>query len=218
MEWQTEIYLSLTESLLKSNFKKYERTAMTTQPDFYINSSGQISAEFVGRNILTFNQATLFVRQLPYGRNADKNNLASVFTDNCGTCSTKHALLKRLADENNFKELRLTVGLFKMNGKNTPEISMTLKLNNLEYIPEAHCYLKYSDLILDYTKQNSTPSDFIDDLIEEIEISPNQITDYKIKYHKNYLATWLDKTEQLNLTLNDLWTIREQCIQNLTDN
>ena len=103
-----------------------------------------------------------------------------------------------------------------------PELVATSKTDTLKFTSgiraEAHCYLKYNDLILDYTKQNSTPSDFIDDLIEEIEISPNQITDYKIKYHKNYLATWLDKTEQLNLTLNDLWTIREQCIQNLTDN
>ena len=76
--------------------------AMTNLPDFDIKSTGQISKEFVDRNILTFNQATLFIKELAYGRNADKNNLTSVFMDNCGTCSTKHALLKRLADENNF--------------------------------------------------------------------------------------------------------------------
>ncbi|MBX3163364.1 MAG: hypothetical protein KF900_02700 [Bacteroidetes bacterium] len=187
------------------------------QPDFYINSSGKISTEFVRRNILTFNQAALFIRQLPYGRNSNKNDLTTLFLDNCGTCSTKHALLKQLAIENNFDEMKLIVGLFKMNGKNTPEVSTTLKRNHLEYIPEAHCYLRYKNLILDYTKQNSKPSDFIDDLIEEIEISPNQIADYKVNYHKNYLVTWLDKTEQLNLTLSDLWTIREQCIQNLAD-
>ncbi|MFN6341326.1 MAG: hypothetical protein ACK4Y6_02890, partial [Bacteroidota bacterium] len=75
---------------------------MTNQLDFEIKSKGQISKEFIDRNIFTFNQASIFVRQLAYGRNADKNNLTSVFTDNCGTCSTKHALLKKLADENNF--------------------------------------------------------------------------------------------------------------------
>ena len=191
---------------------------MTTQPDFEIKSTGRISKGFVDRNVSTFKQATLFVRKLPYGRNADKNDLTSVFADNCGTCSTKHALLKQLADENDFKELKLKVGLFKMNEKNTPKISTTLKLNNLEYIPEAHCYLKYNDFIFDYTKLNSKPSDFIDDLIEEIEISPDQITDYKVKYHKNYLVTWLDKKEQINLTLNDIWKIREQCIQDHSDN
>ena len=190
---------------------------MTTQPDFEIKSSGQISKEFVGRNILTFNQASLFVRELPYGRNADKNNLASVFTDGCGTCSTKHALLKTLADENNFKTVKLIVGLFKMNKKNTPEISATLLQNKLEYIPEAHCYLKYEDQIIDMTKLNSKPSDFLDDLLEEIEILPEQISDYKVNYHKNYLTTWLANNKEIKFTLNDIWKIREQCIQDLAN-
>jgi thiol-disulfide isomerase/thioredoxin len=104
---------------------------MTNQPDFDIKSKGQISKEFVDRNILTFNQATLFVRQIAYGRNSDKNNLTSVFADNCGTCSTKHALLKRLADENKFENVKLMVGLFKMNKQNTPEISATLKKKSI---------------------------------------------------------------------------------------
>lgn len=191
---------------------------MAAAPDFQIISSDAISTEFVNRNILTFSQAALFVRQLPYGRNSNKNDLTTVFLDNCGTCSTKHALLKQLAYENNCNELRLTVGLFKMNGENTAAIATTLEQHNLQYIPEAHCYLKYNDLILDYTKSNSKPSDFIDDLIEEMEIAPNQITDYKVAYHKNYLTDWLDKTERLHLTLDELWTIREQCIQDLADN
>ncbi|MFY7732392.1 MAG: hypothetical protein ACOVSR_02835 [Bacteroidia bacterium] len=191
---------------------------MTNQPDFDIKSTGRISKEFVDRNILTFNQATLFVKELAYGRNADNNNLASVFADNCGTCSTKHALIKRLADENNFETVKLIVGLFRMNKINTPEISATLLQNNLEFIPEAHCYLKIENLILDLTKINSKPTDFLDDLIEEIEISPEQITEYKVNYHKNYLVTWLDNNKQINLSLNDIWKIREQCIQDLANN
>ncbi len=191
---------------------------MTPQIDFDIKPKGQISKEFINRNILTFNQASLFVRQLAYGRNADKNNLASVFTDKCGTCSIKHALLKKLADENSFEKVKLIVGLFKMNKKNTPEISETLQKNQLEYIPEAHCYLKFEDQTLDLTKINSQPTDFLDDLIEEIEISPEQITDHKVNYHKNYLINWLDKNKQINLTLNDIWEIRELCIQDLADN
>ncbi|MGQ7947187.1 hypothetical protein [Flavobacterium sp. WC2509] len=191
---------------------------MKDQSDFDIKSTGRISKEFLDRNILTFNQATLFVKELAYGRNADKNNLASVFSDNCGTCSTKHALLKRLADENNFETVKLIVGLFRMNKNNTPEISATLLQNNLEFIPEAHCYLKFEGKILDLTKINSNPTDFLDDLIEEIEILPEQITDYKVNYHKNYLVTWLDNNKQINLSFNDIWKIREQCIQDLSNN
>lgn len=189
---------------------------MTNQPDFDIKSTRQISKEFVDRNIFTFNDAAFFIKQLPYGRNADKNNLASVFTDNCGTCSTKHALLKSLADENNFQKIKLIVGIFKMNEKNTPEISATLLQNKLEYLPEAHCYLKFEDQIIDLTKINSKPTDFLDDLLEEIEILPEQITQYKINYHKNYLQNWLNNNTQINFTLNEIWKIREQCILDLT--
>lgn len=194
-----------------------DNNIMINQPDFDIKSMGQISKEFTDRNIVTFKQASLFIKQLAYGRNADKNNLATVFTDNCGTCSTKHALLKRLADENEFEKVKLIVGLFKMNKKNTPQVSSTLQKYNLEYIPEAHCYLKFEDKIIDLTKLNSKPTDFLDELIEEIEIIPEQITDFKVNYHKNYLASWLDKNKQINLSLNDLWKIREECIQKLSD-
>lgn len=194
-----------------------DNNIMINQPDFDIKSMGQISKEFTDRNIVTFKQASLFIKQLAYGRNADKNNLATVFTDNCGTCSTKHALLKRLADENEFEKVKLIVGLFKMNKKNTPQVSSTLQKYNLEYIPEAHCYLKFEDQIIDLTKLNSKPTDFLDELIEEIEIIPEQITDFKVNYHKNYLASWLDKNKQINLSLNDLWKIREECIQKLSD-
>ena len=194
-----------------------DNNIMINQPDFDIKSMGQISKEFTDRNIVTFKQASLFIKQLAYGRNADKNNLATVFTDNCGTCSTKHALLKRLADENEFEKVKLIVGLFKMNKKNTPQVSSTLQKYNLEYIPEAHCYLKFEDKIIDLTKLNSKPTDFLDELIEEIEILPEQITDFKVNYHKNYLASWLDNNKQINLSLNDLWKIREECIQKLSD-
>jgi hypothetical protein len=58
----------------------------------------------------------------------------------------------------------------------------------------------------------------VDDLIEEVEILPEQITEFKVNYHKNYLDKWLDKNKELNYTMNDIWKIREQCIQDLSDN
>jgi hypothetical protein len=189
---------------------------LPNQLDFDINSSGQISREFVERNLLTFQQAALFVKELDYGRNADKVNLVSVFAENRGTCSTKHALLKRLADENGFDKVRLVVGLFRMNKNNTPKVAAALQKNSLEYIPEAHCYLRYEDQILDLTTKKSKPSDFLEDLIEETEITPEWINEYKVSYHKNYLVNWLEQNKQIKFSLNDLWKIREQCIQDLS--
>jgi hypothetical protein len=126
-------------------------------------------------------------------------------------------LLKQLADENNFGGLKLIAGLFKMSGRNTPEIEATLKRHKLEYIPEAHCYLKFNSTVLDFTKPHSDPRGFTGDLIGEREISTGQITDYKVAFHKSYLATWLTNNTQIKLEPDELWEIREQCIRDLTE-
>ncbi|MFM2223925.1 MAG: hypothetical protein RJA07_127 [Bacteroidota bacterium] len=186
-----------------------------TIDNFKINQFGKISTAFKERNVESFYEAISFMKNLPYGRNENKEDLITVFADGCGTCSTKHALLKTLATENNFDGVKLYIGLFKMNSKNTPEISDTLKQNNIEYIPEAHCYLKINNEIIDATKLDSKPEDFINDLIEEIEIMPNQILNFKVDYHKKYLENWLKENEQIKFTLKKIWAIREQCIKDL---
>lgn len=188
---------------------------MKISPDFKINPYGKISKEFIARNILRFSDAAKFITHLPYGRNADKNNLTTIFTDGCGTCGTKHALLKALADENNFSGIQLILGVVKMNAKNTPEVGSTLEKNNLDYIPEAHNYLKYNGEILDHTKVNFQSTKDPENILEEIEIQPSQISDFKVKYHKNYLQTWLNKNSHIKLSLNELWIVREQCIKDL---
>lgn len=189
---------------------------MTDSLNFDIKPVGTISRQFLAHNISTFIEATKFVKRLAYGRNVNKADLTTVFIENCGTCSTKHALLKQLADENNFANLKFITGLFRMNSSNTPKISATLRHHKLDYIPEVHNYLKYGDQILDFTNKTSKPADFENELIEETEIRTDQIADFKINYHKQYLTNWLDKQKTLNLTLDELWKIREQCIADLS--
>ncbi len=189
---------------------------MTNTLNFAINPVGSISKKFLAINRHTFGEAASFVRQLVYARNSNKADLLSVFADNCGTCSTKHALLKLLCEEHNFMGIKLILGLFRMNVSNTPKITKTLKASGLDYIPEAHNYLRFENQILDYTTNTSTAADFENELMEEIEILPYQITDFKVDYHKQFLANWLKKNSNINLTLDELWYIREQCIQDLS--
>lgn len=190
---------------------------MNQPPDFKINSTGPISTEFVRQRVFTFQEATAFVKHLPYGRNADKSDLTKVFADGCGTCSTKHGLLKLLADENDFVGLELVLGLFKMNGRNTIAVAKTLQKNGLDYIPEAHNYLTYYNQVLDFTHSYSNPTDFAEDVMEEIIIHPNQITDYKVAYHRSYFTEWLKNNPYLNFSIDELWEIREQCIKDLAE-
>lgn len=191
------------------------KKSFTGSPDFEIKSAGRISQEFIKREVSTFAGAAFFIHHLPYGRNANKTDLRTVFSDGCGTCSTKHALLKQLAEENHFSGLRLMTGLFKMNSTNTPDITRTLKQYRLDYIPEAHNYLRYGEEILDFTKPGFHPSNYLKDLLEETEILPHQIADHKVAYHKHYLAQWLAENRQMGYSLEAIWAIREQCIRDL---
>jgi hypothetical protein len=189
--------------------------AMAPLENFTLKPMGAISKAFLEMNIFNFQQAADSVKLLPYGRNCDKENLVSILTDGCGTCSSKHALLKQLAIENQFDTVKLFIGLFKMNSHNTPAVTATVEKYKLAYLPEAHCYLKLGNAIIDVTKTESSPHDFLPDLIEEMEIQPHQITDFKVAYHKKYLAKWLHENREIMYTPDEIWAIREQCIQDL---
>jgi len=190
---------------------------MNNLPDFDIEQNGEISRVFLSRNILTFHQAIEFIRNLNYGRNLNKGDLKTVFTDNKGTCSTKHAVLKQLAHENHFDDINLMLGVFKMNAKNTPKVAETLTEYNLKYIPEAHNYLKYKLEIFDFTKPNVSSFDFVNDLFFETEIQPNEIAGRKVQIHRGFLVNWLNENSDIEYSLDEIWRIREQCIQNLSE-
>ncbi|TDX82846.1 hypothetical protein [Epilithonimonas xixisoli] len=184
--------------------------------NFNITFDQEISQLFKQNNCSDFHSASEFVQNLPYRRNLNKDNLATVFIDECGTCSTKHALLKTLTEENNQSDFKLILGIFRMNGVNTPKIKSVLETYNLDYIPEAHNYLKFKNQILDFTKRNSSKNDFITDLLDEIEIQPHQINQFKIEFHRSYLKKWLIENPQIPYSLEKIWDIRELCIAHLS--
>lgn len=185
---------------------------MQTILNFSITSNEIISRRFLELGFSDFESASKYVQLLPYKRNVEKEDKLCVFEDFGGTCSTKHALLKSLATENNFIELKLILGIFIMNETNTSKISSVLKMYNLKEMPEAHNYLKYRNYVLDLTRKNSSPENFIHDLVEEIEIQPHQITDFKIEYHRNFLKNYLKVNPYIPYSLDDFWKIREECI------
>ena len=101
-----------------------------------------------------------------------------------------------------------------MDNLNTPKIGNTILENGLEYIPEAHCYLKLNNQRIDITSNNSDIENLIDDIIEEIEIKPEQVNKFKVDYHKQYLHNWINENE-IEMGFDKIWEIREQCIKKL---
>jgi hypothetical protein len=103
-----------------------------------------------------------------------------------------------------------------MNEANTPKLGNLLSNNNIEYIPEAHCYLKINQVPVDVTTVDSFYDKIKQDIIEEIEISPNQVSDFKVEYHKAFLKKWINETNQNNI-FEEIWDIRDQCILKLSE-
>lgn len=181
--------------------------------DFKITSDQKISSCFRERGLHNFQAAAGFICKLPYKRNANKFDPVTVFEELCGTCSSKHAVLKLLVTENEIPGVQLMLGIFKMKASGMPKIRATLEQYGLQYIPEAHNYLRIRGAIADYTWVNRL--DFSKDLLAEQEITPEQITDYKAAYHRSFLKDWLQANTDINYSLEELWEIREQCIRDL---
>ena len=156
------------------------------------------------------------VKHIPYGRNSNRYDFTLVISENKGTCSSKHAFLKDFANKNNIPNIKLYIGIFKMNEENTSKIFPLLSENQINYIPEAHCYLKVDGIPLDITTSESFYTKIKNDILEEIEIEPIQVANYKVNYHKDFLKKWIIETNQ-NQTFNEIWTIREKCIQKLSE-
>jgi hypothetical protein len=193
-----------------------EGSFMKQQFNFPIRSAGRISTLFRERGVNDFQQAAELIRGLPYRRNSVKNDVAIALLESCGTCSTKHSALAFLAIENDADEVKLMIGIFRMSKQNTPAIGDALGQHGLEYIPEAHNYLRVNGEVLDFTVRPPKEIRFIDDLVSEIEIAPDQVGEFKISYQKKTLAEWLEKNPQVQLSFEELWKIREQCIANLS--
>ena len=164
---------------------------------------------------MNFQETISFVKQIPYGRNSNREDLSLVISENKGTCSSKHAYLKDFAIKNKIPNVQLIIGIYRMNEKNT-KIGTILSENNLEFIPEAHCYLKIDGKTVDITSKDTDFDKIKADLLKEIEIQPYQVADFKVNYHQNYLKNWLTETNS-KFSFDEIWKIREICIQKLSN-
>ncbi|MBO6880722.1 MAG: hypothetical protein JJ870_09205 [Winogradskyella sp.] len=152
---------------------------------------------------------------MPYNRNSNRTDLSLVWKEKKGTCSSKHAFLKHVADLNQIPNVELILGVYKMNSANTPKIGNALSDYQLDYIPEAHCYLKINDERFDYTSPTSDFKRLKNDMLLEKTITHQQVAEFKIDFHKAYLKDWI-KNNNIPYSFGKIWQIREQCIENLS--
>lgn len=183
--------------------------------DYKLISNDELTELAMSNGIETWNQLTNFIKALPYGRNKNRKDLGLVLSEKKGTCSSKHALLKSISDFNNVPNIDLIIGIYRMTESNTPKIGTELTENSVKFIPEAHCYLKINGNRIDLTTKESEFDKIKKDILQEKEIEPNQVSKFKVDYHKDFVKRWLKETNS-KFTFNEIWRIREKCIENLT--
>jgi len=178
--------------------------------------SGPFSEAFKKVNAFTFKMACTWVQSLPYKRNSTKDNPFIVLQESCGTCSSKHELIKRLADENQIEGCELILCMFKMSADNTPKVKPILQKYGLDYIPEAHTFIRLDGDIVDLTFPDKPELLYLDDIIYEEKIEADQIRAYKAETHRSFMEKW-GKENGLEYDFEELWKIREECIEILSN-
>jgi hypothetical protein len=184
--------------------------------EYKLESRDKLTKLAKSKGIYTWNELTEFIKNLPYGRNKNRTDFGLVLSEQKGTCSSKHALLKSIAELNNVPNIELIIGIYRMTASNTPKIGTELTENSIEFIPEAHCYLKINGKRTDLTSEQSEFKKIENDIIQEREIEPKQVTDFKVDYHKEFMKRWLKETKS-KFEFDHIWRIREKCIINLTE-
>jgi hypothetical protein len=183
-------------------------------PDDALRPAAAVTAAFTERGASSFQQAGRLLQTLPYGRIASGNDPLCVLTEGRGTCSTKHALLAHLAEEQGLP-IQLTLGIYEMCESNTPGVGAVLNTLDLPFILEAHCYLSFEACRIDVTRELSTPADPIERLLHEERITPDQIGSYKQALHQRVLREWIAEQSH-GYSFERLWEIREACIAALS--
>jgi len=184
--------------------------------NFELTSDDPLTLDIVESGVVSFHDLIRCVRRFHYGRNSQRADLNLVWYERRGTCSSKHAFLKNVAELNQIPNVELMMCLFKMNSDNTKGLVGFMEQTDLEYIPEAHCYIRWNNEPIDVTFMGSNIDQLLKATLEEKQIQAKDVVENKLIWHKQKLVEWLDSNRP-NMTLEEIWGIRERAIQYLED-
>ena len=182
-------------------------------PNFKLNSESTISQKFKELGIQDFYSACEYVKNIPIGRNTSRNNFTLILEENIGTCSTKHALLNLLAEENNQNDIELMFGIYLISPETHSQLTKLFEEKGLVNLPESNCFLRYKGKRYDFTSQYNILNLIETKIVREQRIEPNQVGEWKEKIHQDYLMRWLKRKPELTISLDEIWKIREECQQ-----
>ncbi|MFK8057105.1 MAG: hypothetical protein AB8F78_13360 [Saprospiraceae bacterium] len=184
------------------------------QKDFTLDAAGKVTQLSLKQGLTTFREVCEHLFRLPYRRPSGKTP-ESVFVEGCGTCSSKHSVLKTIAEEHGQQDIELVLCVFRMANSNTPKIGKVLRRGPLSAIPEAHNYIRWGEEAIDITKPGLHVSNLQADILEERVVSLEELT-RKSELHRDWLKSWL-KANHPEISLEAAWEQREACIEALAE-
>ena len=190
-----------------SHYEQFNSICMTNQTD--------IAHKFIDMGIKQFGEAINYVQKLPYGRNSHRSDYRLVLQETRGTCSTKHALIKTLADELKIP-MTLKLGIFLLDCDYMPTLKPILDASDLQCLPEAHCYLEHNGAHVDITHPEREATNTNLNFLQIHNIEPNQIGSFKQKLHQEFVRSWA-KQHYPAKCFEDVWLCREQCIEKASE-
>lgn len=151
-------------------------------PDKKIKPTGKISKKFLQLGIRTFKNACSYVHDLEYGYNSDKDDEMILFKEKMGSCTTKHGVIAKLAEELEIP-LYKKVGVYELTETIVTGAEKILQKYNIPYIPMVHCFLVYDSYRFDLTEGNKNGKNTsIEKFIYEEKVKPfiTRKNEYKI--------------------------------------
>jgi len=159
------------------------------------------------------------VHELPYGYNADRDDMMSLFKENKGTCTTKHSVIATLAAELDLP-VEKNIGVYAMTEAIVTGTDSIIKKYALPYVPMIHCFLNDGVHRVDLTEGNANGKNrSIDDFLFAETVIPNiSGKDEYLKYRKGLKEHILKRTELQGINIKVVLHAREEGLELLKAN
>lgn len=186
----------------------------TIFPDKTIEPVGPVSQRFIDLNLRSFLQACEYVHGLPYGYNSNRDDLYILFSENMGSCTTKHAVIATLGQELNLSIYK-AIGIYAMTEAIVSGTQEILDSHGLPYLPMVHCFLRYERYQVDLTEGNRNgKNQSIETFLYQKTVEPNISAKTEYLLYRRQLQILIDtRPEFHNQRLSHVLRAREDGLE-----
>jgi len=171
--------------------------SFTNFADKKIEAVGIISNTFLQMGFRSYHEACAYALHLPYGYNADRDDLMSLFEEGKGSCTTKHAVIAALASELGLP-VGKHIGIYTMTEVLVTGTASIIHKYALPYLPMVHCFLSDGTHRVDLTQGNANGKNGpIDDFLYTAPVEANISAKDEYLLYRNALTDRILKREDL---------------------